>query len=190
MTLLTISEAALRLRVSTKTVRREIADGRIPIVAVGSARMVYEHELEKYIAAASVQTQQRQYQRKLTKAEQRKATGTLIPLSQIIEKARPYASSVGIYFLIDGEEVVYVGQSVNVFARISQHKSEGKKFERWCFLPCSAEQLHDTERRYIEAIAPALNQAFPEELPSTMEDLQRAVERLSFLVSPDVPLAG
>lgn len=38
----------------------------------------------------------------------------------------------GVYFLFDGDELVYIGQSGNVYARIGQHIREGhKEFDSW-----------------------------------------------------------
>ena len=49
--LLTLSEAAARLRVSIRTVEREAADGRLAIVRVRSRRLVDSAELDRYITA-------------------------------------------------------------------------------------------------------------------------------------------
>lgn len=49
--LLTLDEVAARLHVSTKTVRREIAAGRLRPVYVGRKPLVTEREFEAYIAA-------------------------------------------------------------------------------------------------------------------------------------------
>lgn len=50
-TLLTLAEAAERLRVSVRTVEREAKDGRIAIVRIRSRRMIDPAELLRYIAA-------------------------------------------------------------------------------------------------------------------------------------------
>ena len=51
--LLTLKEAADRLRVSRRTVERLIASGRIRPTRIGRRTLVTERELEAYIAAAS-----------------------------------------------------------------------------------------------------------------------------------------
>ena len=51
--LLTISEAAERLRVSVRTLEREARDGRLAIVRIRSVRLVAPAELDRYIAAQS-----------------------------------------------------------------------------------------------------------------------------------------
>lgn len=53
MTLLTLTEVAERLRVSRRTVEREIAKGYLRTVGIGSRRLVSLRELEAYVAARS-----------------------------------------------------------------------------------------------------------------------------------------
>lgn len=48
--LLTVSEAAERLRVSVRTVEREAAAGRIALVRIRSRRLIDQAELARYIA--------------------------------------------------------------------------------------------------------------------------------------------
>lgn len=54
--LLTLPEAAQRLRVSVRTVEREAAAGRLALVRVRSRRLVPADELARYIAACSCQS--------------------------------------------------------------------------------------------------------------------------------------
>jgi excisionase family DNA binding protein len=49
--LLSIEEAARRLRVSRRTVEREIAAGKMRTVAIGRRRLVEPKELDAYVAA-------------------------------------------------------------------------------------------------------------------------------------------
>lgn len=51
--LLTLPEVAKHLRVSLRTLEREVADGRLAIVRIRTRRMVDPAELARYIAAAS-----------------------------------------------------------------------------------------------------------------------------------------
>lgn len=64
----------------------------------------------------------------------------------------------GIYFLTFNCEIVYIGQSVNVLARIGCHISEGsKKFNNVYFLPVPKGDLTELERKYIHEIKPVYN---------------------------------
>lgn len=69
--------------------------------------------------------------------------------------ALPWAKASGVYFLLDGDEVVYVGQSVNVYSRIGQHTD--KRFDRYAFVPCPVDALNKLESLYIHCLRPRLN---------------------------------
>jgi excisionase family DNA binding protein len=49
--LMTIPEVALKLRVSERTVRREIKRGRLRVKRIGRSVFVIEPELERYLLA-------------------------------------------------------------------------------------------------------------------------------------------
>lgn len=69
----------------------------------------------------------------------------------------------GIYFLINEEdEIVYIGQSVNVISRVDEHRRGvmGAHFCRILFLPidnASKPLLEYVEAKFIERIRPQLN---------------------------------
>lgn len=61
----------------------------------------------------------------------------------------------GVYFLFDGDEIVYVGQSKNVHARIATHMSEGLKvFTHWAFIQLPDGERLEAERYLIELFKP------------------------------------
>lgn len=66
----------------------------------------------------------------------------------------------GIYFLIRGQEVVYVGQSLDMLHRIARHRREGRAFDRYACLECKPEKLDELESHYIAAFAPRDNLTF------------------------------
>ena len=80
---------------------------------------------------------------------------TLLREDEIVNSANTWELATGVYFLIDGNKVVYVGQSVNVYARIASHHS--KAFDRFAFIPCSREVLDNLESLYIHILRPPLN---------------------------------
>lgn len=80
-----------------------------------------------------------------------------VQLDDLLASAAPAASFTGIYFLILNQEVVYVGQSVDVLGRISRHKREGKEFDSYSYVLCSPENLNTLEAQYITAFMPWLN---------------------------------
>ncbi len=64
----------------------------------------------------------------------------------------------GIYFLCRDSNVVYVGQSVCIFARVGQHFYQAtKKFDRAFFLPCPKEDLNTIEKHFISTLDPEYN---------------------------------
>jgi predicted GIY-YIG superfamily endonuclease len=83
-------------------------------------------------------------------------TGTaLLSAKEIAAGSLPWNRACGVYFLLDGDEVVYVGQAVNVYSRIDHHR--GKKFDRYAFVPCQPSMLDRLESLYIHFLKPRLN---------------------------------
>jgi hypothetical protein len=79
----------------------------------------------------------------------------LLSSEEISAAALPWGGATGVYFLLDGDEVVYVGQSVNIYKRIAEHKD--KKFDRFAYLPCARDALDKLESIYIHVLQPKLN---------------------------------
>lgn len=79
----------------------------------------------------------------------------LLREDEIVKAALPWEHSSGVYFLLDGNEIVYVGQAKNVYVRISCHTD--KRFDRYAFVPCSLNALDKVESLYIHYLRPRLN---------------------------------
>lgn len=62
----------------------------------------------------------------------------------------------GVYFLLSGDEIIYVGQSRNVYARVHDHRRT-VQFDRWAFIACDNDQLLELEKHYIDVFQPKLN---------------------------------
>ncbi len=79
----------------------------------------------------------------------------MIPNAEILV---PWESRQGVYFLCDGEEVVYVGASKMPFGRLSQHKKD-KAFKRALFIPVTGtrKELLQYERKMISHHKPRYN---------------------------------
>jgi hypothetical protein len=80
----------------------------------------------------------------------------LLRCDEIVSASQPWLNVSGVYFLIAGTEVVYVGQSVGVFARIQSH-TQYKNFDRFAFVPCAIDALDKLESLYIHLLEPRLN---------------------------------
>ena len=82
----------------------------------------------------------------------------------IIESARllDWNTYSGIYYLIDTDEIVYIGQSVNVMARIAAHVLEGeKKFTHYYVVEAHPQKLDELEAEAIMLHLPKYNKALP-----------------------------
>ena len=69
----------------------------------------------------------------------------------------------GVYFLFDGKEIVYVGQSADIFRRIYEHssgraKGEKKKFDTWEYIEITDEaERFRVENFLILSLRPKYN---------------------------------
>jgi hypothetical protein len=79
------------------------------------------------------------------------------PEASIVAHAIPASLLSGVYFLIQHAEVVYVGQSADVFGRISKHLRSGRQFDSFNVIPCPAERRSELEALYIAALLPSQN---------------------------------
>lgn len=78
-------------------------------------------------------------------------------INSIINKSYS-AEACGIYFLISKGNVVYVGQSLCIYARIGTHLTEkSKQFDSWSWIPCDASLLDSLEEEYILKFNPIYN---------------------------------
>lgn len=69
-----------------------------------------------------------------------------------------YGRICGVYFLRLHGKVVYVGQSVNILARVNQHVSAGRiDFNEVEYLRCSPDDLNDYEGFFIRFLRPVEN---------------------------------
>jgi hypothetical protein len=83
----------------------------------------------------------------------RTLSGHLIPIPV---SSQLHAVLSGVYFLCKGDDIVYVGQSKNVAARIGGHLAH-KEFDRVFCLRVPLGDLDYVEGEFIRAIKPALN---------------------------------
>ena len=77
--------------------------------------------------------------------------------AEIMAAALPANRTSGVYFLMLDDEVVYVGQSVDVLGRISRHKRDGKEFDSFSYILCEEGDLNRLEALYITVLMPWLN---------------------------------
>jgi len=87
----------------------------------------------------------------------RKIPETLVSLRDQLNEYRPTKYPPSVYFLILNGEIVYVGQTTNLKARIRAHRSEGKVFGRVLYLPTPKARLDQVEARFIRELRPPCN---------------------------------
>jgi Arm DNA-binding domain len=125
--------------------------GRSPEMPVKTARVIAIKQKAK-IAAGYDPIEQKllEQQQRAVKSE------TFLSRSQIL--SLPLPSPVGVYFLILGQTVQYVGQSANVFARLLVHqKAKRIPFDRWRWIECAEQELDYAEAGYIRILKPPHN---------------------------------
>lgn len=85
-------------------------------------------------------------------------TETLLEKEQLLAIAQPFPHRLdGVYFLIDGDEVVYVGITSDIHNRIIQHIQENKKvFDKYTFIECGDERW-SAESNYVVKFKPKYN---------------------------------
>lgn len=76
----------------------------------------------------------------------------------IASQAVPFVEVVGVYFLIQNEKIVYIGQSTNIFKRLYEHKKDkDKSWDAYSYIECSAGELDIVESMYIFKYEPIYN---------------------------------
>jgi hypothetical protein len=81
----------------------------------------------------------------------------LLDQTEIIKRATPIKPICGVYFLISGSRVMYVGQSSRVLERINEHVRNRVPFEAFYFIEVPRRRLLSVEAAYIKAFRPPRN---------------------------------
>jgi len=80
-------------------------------------------------------------------------------------KSVPIMNGYAVYFLWDGNLLVYIGQTSNLLSRIGTHINDGKVFDSASVFPVSKEEVMAVEAVNIMAYKPSYNKSVmnPEE---------------------------
>lgn len=82
---------------------------------------------------------------------------SIMDLAGLVYKVSPEGCP-GIYFLCLDRRVVYVGQSKNIYKRVSDHQTKGRYvFDRAYALPVPVRLLNETEGAFIRVLRPPYN---------------------------------
>lgn len=62
-----------------------------------------------------------------------------------------------VYFLTRKGHIVYVGETLNLFARLVSHRRHGKQFDRVLAMEVPTDKAKEIERVWIKALNPRYN---------------------------------
>ena len=71
-------------------------------------------------------------------------------------KKYPNVPLIGIYFLWCYDDIVYIGQSIDILKRLYDHR-KNKKFTSYSYIECDVKDLLSLEEKYIKTYNPILN---------------------------------
>lgn len=83
----------------------------------------------------------------------------LLTADEIVAASQPWCDYAGVYFLIADGRVVYVGQSINVHARIRSHAAT-RTFSAFAYVRCQRNELDMLESLYINVLRPEWNKTY------------------------------
>lgn len=90
----------------------------------------------------------------------------------------PHITGAIIYFLINGEEVVYVGQSKNGSTRPFSHTT--KVFEKVAMIKCNQEDLDYLESMYILKYKPKYNRNILNSHSYSLKNMRRIIREKTY----------
>ncbi len=97
---------------------------------------------------------------KAVNATSKSLTGDfLLTAESIVKASSPFRKICGVYFLISGGAIVYVGQSIDVLTRLGTHENF-RSFDSYAYIEVEKSHLDLVESLYIHAFNPPLNGDF------------------------------
>ena len=106
-----------------------------------------------------------------------------LDLGQILDNSRHFQNQPCVYYLINTDDkVVYVGQTMNLYSQLLNHRLAGKNFARFTYFPCEEEDLDRLEQEAISQFKPALNK--PPVIRSTSAYLSKQLICLKHNITP------
>ena len=143
--LFTIAECAQKADVSVSTIKRDIADRRIAVTWENGRQYIAAKEWEAYCRAGG------------------SVRGAVVPpddFSAMVEPALKQLTALyngpAVYFLFQGQELVYIGQTKKLLERLAKHCKD-KLFDGFSFIRCDRNELYRIERWAITKHRPKLN---------------------------------
>jgi len=125
----------------------------LPIGEIGALKRTIE---ELKLKLAEVESDRRELHRKIQRYDCGPDALGLLSKGEILSMARPQRKQCGVYFLIENNDIVYVGQSTNIDARVASHHGT-KAFSYVAHVECPQNHLNPLEALYISKFSPPLN---------------------------------
>ena len=172
--LITIQEASKKLNIPEEEVYFLIRNGYIDGFKMGreirvfpdslinlDIDKVYKEVAKKLMSASFKMNNAKVHDEKIESVCE--SLDPIMPIKDIIENSfeRDFSQSKGVYFLIQDDEIVYVGESKNVYARLLFHyNDDSKKFNKIYFIhiDSSTKKRRAIESYYIMKINPKYNE--------------------------------
>lgn len=129
---------------------------RLALAKLREAKKIMKQERDLAALASNEATVQLEWQPELMMASKKLAGNFILTAQDIIESSRPFKKICGVYFIISGSQIIYVGQSVDVLSRIGGHENHWE-FDAYSFVECTQEKLDLIESIYIHLFNPPLN---------------------------------
>lgn len=88
-----------------------------------------------------------------------------------VERHRARKSAAGVYLLLLGNRVVYIGTSEDMATRVAAHRTNGRQFDRAYYIHAPGRDRFVLERTLIAAIMPDQNTLGTFRVPPTAKSL-------------------
>lgn len=104
--------------------------------------------------------------------------GSLLSEDEIYQASEPVKRITGVYFLLNGTKVVYVGSTTDVHRRLLEHRQAKREFDRYLIIEYrTAEHAKAAEKKYIRHLRPRGNDKVP--LPGGTLPRARSIARIN-----------
>lgn len=134
----TPDEVAEQFHVARRQVLRLVREHEVPVLQVGRGQIRFDDKARIALQRAIF------------------ASAYGLTHDVIVEKSAEWSAVAAVYFLIREGRVVYVGQSINAFKRLDEHRKK-KRFDGFYFVFCPVPLLREIEAHYIKLLEPEEN---------------------------------
>ena len=102
---------------------------------------------------------------------------------EILLSKREFKEDYIIYALINNNEIVYIGQSKNIFLRLNDHRASNKVFDSWCVVEnlgtyTTSKEVNRLEEKYIRKFLPKYNKIHNPKYQKKVLDKNKALKKL------------